>query len=116
MISGGGRDGEEGELRSRRRTGTDDAMADHALCLRRAIDVALNCLAIDVGADRIPPQEEGGGGRGDGNENDRNDDDDDDDDDDDVVVPTMDETVVATGGKGRRKGGRSPGTTSARRG
>jgi len=79
-------------------------MADHALCLRRAIDVALNCLAIDVGADRIPPQEEGGGGRGDGNENDCNDDDD--DDDDDVVVPTMDETVVATGGKGRRKGRR----------
>ena len=107
MISGEGRDGEEGELRRHRRTRTDNAMADYALRLRRAIDVALNCLAIDVGADRIPPQDEGGGGRGDGNENDRIDDDD--DDDDDVVVPTMDETVVATGGKGRRKGGRGGG-------
>ena len=103
MISGEGRDGEEGELRRHRRTRTDNAMADYALRLRRAIDVALNCLAIDVGADRIPPQDEGGGGRGDGNENDRIDDDD--DDDDDVVVPTMDETVVATGGKGGRGGG-----------
>ncbi len=79
-------------------------MADPALRLRRAIDVALNCLAIDVGADRIPPQEKGGGGRGYGNENDCIDDND--DDDDDVVVPMMDETVIATGGKGMRKGGR----------
>jgi hypothetical protein len=51
-----------GRLRRQRRNSDDDidvgeeAAKRHVLCFRNAVDVALNCLVINVGADPMPPR------------------------------------------------------------